>query len=201
MELLVLGATGRTGREVLKQAAEAGHRVVSFGRRPAEGAHKGLVGTFDDESFMDAVRSADAVLSCLASTNADPVCSTAAEAVLRAHPTARYLTIAGAGVDRPEDSKGVPDKVIGFIMRVVVGRMLADRQREIDMLAASGARWTALRPPRLTEGKATGRWSFTHDRPAATWIDRADLAGAMLEALDRDDLMGRAPFVSVGKSS
>lgn len=200
MELLVLGATGRTGRKVLAQAAEAGHRVVSFGRRPAEAAHENLVGTFGDEVFTDAVRAVDAVISCLASTNADPVCSTAAEAVLRADPVARYLTIAGAGVDRPEDRKGVPDKAIGLIMRAVEGRMLADRQREVDMLAASGARWTALRPPRLTEGKATGRWTFTYDRPSATWIDRADLADAMLEALVRNDLMRRAPFVSVDKS-
>ena len=199
MKLLILGATGRTGRAVTERAGQAGHRTVAYGRRPAEGAHESLVGAFGDDAFAKAVREADAVLSCLASSNSDPVCSQAAEAVLRANPTARYLTVAGAGVDRPTDEKGVPDKAIGFVMRLTVGRMLADRQKEVDMLAESQARWTALRPPRLTQGKPTGRWTFTHDRPAATWIDRADLAGAMLEALERDDLVGRAPFVSAVK--
>ena len=196
MELLVLGATGRTGGAVVERARAGGHRVTAFGRRPADGAHESLVGAFGDEGFAKAVRAADAVLSCLASSNSDPVCSRATTAVLAADPTARFLTVAGAGVDRPTDAKGVPDRLIGLVMRLTVGRMLADRQREVDMLAASEARWTALRPPRLTGGKPTGRWSFTHDRPAATWIDRADLAGAMLEALEREDLIARAPFVA-----
>ena len=199
MKLLILGATGRTGRAVVERARGEGHRVTAFGRRPAGAADESLVGAFGDEAFTDAVRGADAVLSCLASSNSDGVCSRAATAVLAADPTARFLTVAGAGVDRPTDEKGVPDKAIGLVMRLVVGRMLADRQREVDMLAESQARWTALRPPRLTEGRPTGAWTFTHDRPAATWIDRADLAGAMLEALTRDDLVGRAPFVSAAK--
>ena len=196
MRLLVLGATGRTGRAVVERAKANGHHAVSYGRRIADGAAESVVGTFEDEAFAASVRDADAILSCLASSNSDGVCSRAATAVLRADPTARYLTVAGAGVDRPDDRKGLPDKAIGLVMRVVVGRMLADRQREVGMLGASQARWTALRPPRLTEGKATGGWTFSFDRPAASWIDRADLAGAMLEALERDDMVGRAPFVS-----
>lgn len=199
MKLLVLGATGRTGREVVRRAAADGHEVVAHGRRATEGAHETIVGAHGDDAFMDTVRGADAVLSCLASSNKEPVCSRAAEAVLRANPAVRYLTVAGAGVDMPTDRKGLPDKAIGLVMRLVVGRMLADRQKEVDMLTASDARWTALRPPRLTEGKPTGRWTFAHDRPTATWIDRADLAGAMLEALGRDDMIARAPFVSAAR--
>ena len=196
MRVLVLGATGRTGAEVVARARAGGHHVVAYGRRAAEGADERVVGGFDDPAFAEAVRGADAVLSCLASSNSDGVCSRAAAAALGADPGVRYLTVAGAGVDRPGDVKGVGDKAIGLVMRMVVGRMLADRQREVDMLAASGARWTALRPPRLTEGRATGRWALTHDRPAATWIDRADLAGAMLACLADEATVGTAPFAS-----
>jgi uncharacterized protein YbjT (DUF2867 family) len=196
MNLLILGATGRTGRAVLAKVRAAGHTVTSYGRRAAEGADRALTGDFDAPDFGREVRNADAVLSCLASSNSDPVCSRAAEAVRAADPTARYLTVAGAGVDMPEDRKGMGDKMIGAVMRVVARGMLADRQREVEMLAASDLRWTALRPPRLTEGKATGAWRFSLDRPQATWIDREDLAGAMLEALATDDRIGTAPFVS-----
>ena len=196
MELLILGATGRTGRRVLAAAQGAGHRVTAFGRRPVEDAGRSLVGAFGDAAFGEAVRAADAVLSCLASTNQDPVCSRAAGAVLAADPGARFVTVAGAGVDRPEDRKGIGDRAIGLAMRLVARGMLADRQREVDLLAASGARWTALRPPRLTEGRAAGRWRLSHDRPAATWIDRDDLAAAMLAMLEDGSMVGRAPFVS-----
>ncbi|MGR3541343.1 MAG: NAD(P)-dependent oxidoreductase [Hasllibacter sp.] len=199
MHILLLGATGRTGGEVLRAAKAAGHRITAHGRRAAPGADAQIGGGWDDPALAGAVRAADAVVSCLASSNAEPVCSTAAGAVLRADPGVRFVTVAGAGVDRPDDRKGAGDKAIGLAMRLVAGRMLADRQREVDTLAASDARWTALRPPRLTTGRGTGRWTFTFDRPAATWIDRADLAGAILEVLGRDDMIGRAPFVSAAR--
>jgi putative NADH-flavin reductase len=198
MRLLILGATGRTGGCVVAAARAAGHHTTAFGRRAAELADRSLTGGFDTPAFAEAVQSADAVLSCLASTNTDDACSRAAAAALRADAGVRYLTVAGAGVDRPTDAKGLSDRIIGRIMRVVAGRMLADRQREVDMLAASSARWTALRPPRLTTGRATGRWVATFDRPAATWIDRQDLAAAMIAALDDPAMINRAPFVAAG---
>ena len=196
MHILLLGATGRTGRLVLRAAKAAGHRVTAHGRRPSEGADAQIGGPFGGPDLAAAVREADAVLSCLASTNTDGVCSAASAAVLRADARVRFLTVAGAGVDRPEDDKGLGDKAVGLVMRLVAGKMLADRQKEVDALAVSGAAWTALRPPRLTDDAGTGRWAFSFDRPAATSIARADLAGAMLEALGRDDMIGRAPFVA-----
>lgn len=199
MHILLLGSTGRTGAHVLRAAKAAGHRVTAHGRRPAPGADAQVGGAWTDPALAEAVRGADAVLSCLASSNKEGVCSAAAEAVLRADPEVRFVTVAGAGVDRPDDRKGAGDKAIGVVMRLVARGMLADRQREVDMLAASRARWTALRPPRLTAAEGTGRWAFTFDRPASTSIPRADLAAAMLEALGRDDMVGRAPFVAAPK--
>ncbi|PRY92626.1 putative NADH-flavin reductase [Hasllibacter halocynthiae] len=199
MHILLLGATGRTGRRVFAAAKAAGHRVTAHGRRAVAGADEEIGGAWTDPAIAEAAREADAVVSCLASSNGEGVCSAAAEAVLRADPGVRYVTVAGAGVDRPEDEKGLGDKAIGLVMRLTVGKMLADRQREVDMLAASGAEWTAMRPPRLTEGRATGRWTFTFDRPAATSIDREDLAGAILEVLGREDMVRRAPFVSAAR--
>ena len=196
MNILILGATGRTGQHVLSMARAAGHRTTAFGRRASPGAELSITGEFDDPRLAEAVRKADAVLSCLASSNKSAACSQAMQAVLAADPTVRYVTVAGAGVDRPDDDKGVGDKIIGAIMRVVVGKMLRDRQHEVDALAASDARWTALRPPRLSEGNSTGEYHFSFDRPATTSIDRADLAAAMLATLDDPAMMNAAPFVS-----
>lgn len=200
--ILILGATGRTGQEVLRAARAAGHEVWGHGRRPVEGADRSLGGPFDGAELREAVERADAVLSCLASTNSDPVCSTATRAALAVPRQAplRILTVAGAGVDVAGDQKGMADKAVGLLMRAVVGRMLADRQRETEMLLASEARATVLRPPRLASGAPKGAWTFSFDRPASLVIDRADLARAMLEAVSRDDLVGRAPFVSGGRA-
>ena len=34
MRISVLGATGRTGRQIVEQALQAGHEVVAFARKP-----------------------------------------------------------------------------------------------------------------------------------------------------------------------
>lgn len=200
MRVLLLGASGRTGAEALESLGRAGHEVTSLGRTAPKraGARHVSEDVTDPAAVAQAVADHDAVLSCLASTNAQPLCSRATAAVIAAAAgrPLRYVVVGGAGVDAPGDRKGVPDKLVGLVMRVAVGRMLADRQAEFEALAASGLAYTFMRPPRLTQAPGTGRWRFTFDRPAAMQIARADLAGAMVEALERPDLERRAPFVA-----
>lgn len=195
MKILVLGASGRTGQKFVHHARNQ-HEVLAFGRRKAPGVSLSKVGVFGDECFAEMVQASDAVVSCLASTNSEPVCSKATKALLAEKPGVRYVTIAEAAVDHPQDRKGVPDIIAGGIMRLIVGGMLADRQKELEMLMQSQPAWTVLRPPRLVNGRATGAWQTTSDRPATTWIDRDDLARALLEMVESSTHLGTAPFVS-----
>lgn len=144
----------------------------------------------------------DGIIAALASSNTDAVCSAATAALVAASDwrSLRYVTIGGAAVDAPGDAKGLPDRFIGGIMRLVVGRMLADRQRELGLLRDSHLRWTMLRPPRLTQAAGTGQWRLTHDRPAGTDIARADLAAAAIAVLFDDSVIGKAPFVAERKN-
>ncbi len=196
MKLLILGATGRTGKYLVRRAFGAGHDVVTFGRRKPEGQVPAFTGQFGDAAFEDAVLDADVVLSCLASTNTSPTCSTATRAILKTDPNVRYVLIAGAALAFPTDKPGVMDKVIGATMGLVLGKMQADRRLERDLLVESRASWTILRPPRLVEGRATGKWLFSDDRPQNVISDRDDLARAMLAAVDDTDMARRAPFVA-----
>ena len=198
MRVLLLGATGRTGRRALGRLEAEGHEVTTFGRRPGGGT-RALTGALDDAGAMArALEGTEAALSCLASSNREPVCSTATRTLIEAADgrPLRYAVVSGAGVDAEGDSKGLADRAAGALMRVVVGRMLADRQRELALLEDSPLLYTALRPPRLTEAPGAGAWRFTFDRPASLRIARDDLAGALAEALGRDDLARRAPFVA-----
>ncbi len=202
MKLLVMGGTGRTGRHLLPRLVAAGHEVFSLGRRDP-----GIAGVVhrpgdvtDPATVAAALDGIEAAVSTLASSNAQSVCAPAARGVIAAAPPGfRLVTVAGAAVDVPGDAKGLPDRAVGGIMRLFLGRMLADRQAEYAALEASALGYVMLRPPRLTDAPGTGRWSFAHDRPPAMEIARADLAGAIVEALDRADLARRAPFVAVAK--
>ena len=202
MRILVMGGTGRTGREVLPRLVAAGHVVTSLGRRdPGVAGVRHVAGDVTDPATVTAALAGqEAAVAVLASTNAQAVCGPAARAVIGAAPPGfRFVTVAGAAVDAAGDAKGVPDRIVGGIMRLMLGRMLADRQGELAALTASSLSWTMLRPPRLTMKPATGRWTLTHDRPAAMEIGRADLAGAIVEVVGRDDLRSRAPFVAAAR--
>lgn len=199
MKAVVFGATGRTGRHLLAALAAAGYEVVPYGRRKPDGwTGEAVIGALDDRARMAQVLDgADVVLSALASSRSTAVCLPTAQSVVAVgKPELRYLTIAGAAVDVASDAKGLPDRIIGGIFKLLMRKMLAERQAEYDLLADSHLAFTMLRPPMLKDGAGTGEWVFTHDKPATTRIDRVDLARAMVAAITDDSLQRRAPFVS-----
>lgn len=69
------------------------------------------------------------------------------------------------------------------------GEGYADMARMEQVLRRSEADWTVVRPPRLTNGPATGRYRTAVNRHLARGrtISRADLATAMLQLLDDPD--------------
>ncbi len=199
MKAVIFGATGRTGRHLLAALAEAGHEVIPYGRRKPDGwTGEAVIGAPDDRArIAQVLAGADVVLSALASSRSTAVCLPAAQSVVAVgKPGLRYLTVAGAAVDVASDAKGLPDRIIGGIFKLLMRKMLAERQAEYDLLAESHLSFTMLRPPMLKDGAGTGAWVFTHDKPATTKIDRADLARAMVAAINDDSLQRRAPFVS-----
>ena len=202
MRVALLGGTGRTGKLVAPLLVERGHEVRALTRGgdvPGGDTIEQVRGEATNAANVASlVQGCDAVIATLASTNSDPVCSQAASAVIEAAQhggPGRYIAISGAGVDAEGDQKGVPDKLIGLVMKVVVGGMLRDRQRELEMLQVSPLDWTLARPPRLTDGEAKG-YRTSLERPPSTAITRADLAAFLVDQLETTEFVRRAPFVS-----
>lgn len=200
MQIVLLGATGRTGSRVMDLLIKDGHDLVTLGRRvpvPGIAGVRHLAGNVMDPATLSAaLGGADALINCLLSTGEPPLCSTIVAHLAQHHPRLRYVTIAGAAVAMPGDAKGLPDKLIGGALKLLQPKMLEDRQREADLLRGSTLRWTMLRPPALNDGKATGKWQLAWERPAKFRITRSDLAAAVVAALGNAELEGKAPFVS-----
>lgn len=197
MRVLVLGATGRTGRHLPRLLTAAGHDVVLYGRRLPEGA-SGVIGALDDPVALDrALEGADAVIAALGSGLRNPACLTFTRTLLGVAPEGlRHVTVSGATIEWPGDRRTLADRIGGALLRTLARSMIAERQQEADLLRGAPLRVTLLRPPRLRNGRRRGRFAFAFDRPETAQIDRADLAAAAVAALARDDLEGRAPFVS-----
>ena len=63
-----------------------------------------------------------------------------------------------------------------------------------DTLADSGLDWTAVRPPRLTNGPETGAYRTAHGRNLrrGLTVSRADVAHLMLAVLGQPETIGQA---------
>jgi len=206
--LLVLGATGGTGREVVSQALEQGHAVTAFARRPErmEGAHDRLRfvsgDVADGGAILDeAVRGQDAVISTLGrglSFKSEGLIARSVpnivEAMQRQAVTRLIFTSAyGVGVTWQD----VPT-VARIIARLLLRDLYADKEAGEETLRRSGLDWTIVYPSTLTNGPRTGRYRVGERLPmrGLPRISRADLAAFLVTQIDDRRYVGKGVLIS-----
>lgn len=205
--IAVIGATGRTGQPLVRQLLDRGAVVRVLVRDPAklgELADQVEVvagSSTDPEALTRLVDGADAVVSALGPTNREASLQTdtarALLPVMAESGVSRFVGVSGAGIDVPGDRKGTRDKIISFMIQKLGGSVAQDKATEYRVFAASDVDWTLVRPPRLKDGPATGR--FVHDAHTpgrSSSIDRADLATFVADCALSGEYSRQAPFVS-----
>jgi putative NADH-flavin reductase len=211
MNLVVFGATSKTGQHVVERALDAGHQVRAFARTPAkmELRHARLEVVEGDALHPDdverAVAGQDAVISLIGPTETSPkfVASRSTEHILSAmrdHGVQRLVVASVAGIPVGEEGRGLGARLITGLLKLILGDMFTDRRRQLELLQQSDRAWTALRLPRLTDAPPTGDYELgiTGFSPTMS-ITRADLAQAMLDQLDDDTYLRQAPKISNSK--
>lgn len=196
MKLAILGATGGTGTQLVRQACAAGHDVTAIVRNPAWlDSQPNLTvveaNLMDPQALAAAFAGQDAILSAMGSRDGrapTTVCgdSTAAIiAAMREHGTRRLVVVSNSGM-HIDDWDG---PVTRFMVKPLLGRILkhayADMRRMEELVQASGLDWTIVRPPMLTNGRHTGefRSAINHNVRGGNQVSRADLADQVLRCL------------------
>jgi putative NADH-flavin reductase len=205
MEIVVLGATGRTGRQVVEEALRRGHGVRAVVRNPAAAGLPQAVDVRagdarDAEVLRAAVTGADAVVSALGPRKGDHTLHSDVARVLvdvqRDAGVRRFVGISGAGIDVPGDRKSLRDRIVSALIQRLGGAAVADKPREYAVWAGSGLDWTLVRPPRLTDDPRTGRVEHhAATSPRATAVGRADLAAFLVDCVEQGSYVGAAPLV------
>jgi putative NADH-flavin reductase len=211
MRLTIFAATGGIGRLLLEQAVDAGHEVTAVARRtqnlsrPVRAVTADLSDP-DPVALADAVAGADAVLSGLGASSVKDagIAARGTRAIVDAmqRTGARRIVVVSAAPVGVVASPGRPnppryDPGDGFFMRHVFGPLIIAAIRPVyqdhalmeDLLRDSGLDWTSVRPPRLTNGRLTGRYrvAYGHNVRRGLVISRADVAHLMLRVLDDPD--------------
>ncbi|WP_430644776.1 NAD(P)-dependent oxidoreductase [Agromyces sp. GXS1127] len=119
-------------------------------------------------------------------------------AAMSAHGVRRIVTLSGGGLSATgKDQPKAPDKIIRFLLKTLSGQVLADAERHLEILEASGLDWTVVRGARLTERPGTGAYRVGWvGVDASTQISRDDLADFILTQVDDRGFVHEMPFVS-----
>ncbi|MBP1862087.1 NAD(P)-dependent oxidoreductase [Rhizobium herbae] len=192
-KILVLGATGPTGRHIVSQAVSRGYDVTLLVRSPEKAADmngaKIIAGDARDEKALrQAVKGRDAVISALG-TPASPfrevtLLSTATRALvgaMKAERVSRLVAITGMGAGDSAGHGGfLFDKLI---FPLLLRKVYADKNRQEAVIKDSGLDWTIVRPSVLNNkpgGKAVRTLTDLSDFNGGS-ISREDVATFILD--------------------
>lgn len=209
MRVLVVGATGGTGRQLVERALERGHHVTALARRPEKVAlsHERLTVRQGDvlqpDTLLAAVHGQDAVLCALGHKKFLRPTS------ILSRGTANIIDVMNqSGVQRLicETSLGVGNSFgrLGlyytlFVVPVILQFYYWDKHRQESAIRRSNLRWTIVRPAVLTNGRPRG--SYQHGEKVGSWIltlrvSRSDVADFMLDELESSSYVHRAPGIA-----
>jgi putative NADH-flavin reductase len=205
--VLVVGATGGTGRQLVAQALERGFAVTALVRDPSRLAivHPRLTvvrgDVLDETSVNAAMRGQEAVVSALGHKRYYPpnrILSEGTRNLLRAmetHGVHRFVCETSLGVGDSAGRLGM--YYTFFTIPVVLPFYYWDKTRQEQLIAASRVEWVLVRPGLLNNGAKRGR--YRHGRVGSfLWtvrISRADVADFMLNQLSSDTYLRTAPGV------
>ena len=211
MKIVVLGATGKTGRLLVEKALVRGDQLVAYVRNPrAIAPIPGLeiaVGQLGDMSALKAaITGTDAVLVCLGTHNERwkknvELMQKSVPSIIEAMKEAnvpRLVLLSAYGVG---DSARTAGLIARLVYKTVVCAISQDKERSEALLPASGLKWTLVYPVILTDGPAAEAVevrSMAQVRKVAGLpkVSRVDVASVMLDAARDDRTIGQTLIVS-----
>lgn len=192
MKVIVFGATGGVGKQVVQQGLDAGHEITAFIRTPSklEVSYEGLTivqgDAFNAEEVSDTIKGHDAVISCLGSSTgmkkSDELQNMTRNIVegMQRHDVNRIVYTASAGVHR--ELTGVMGKIVMMLLK----NPLIDHRAAVKHITDAGLNYTIARPMSLSDKPYTGvyREHATRVPEKSSAIPRADVAHFIVKALD-----------------
>ena len=209
MKLLIIGGTGKTGRELIKQGLAEGHVITALARNPKKlkfdnpnfNIVKGDV--LIPESMKIAFQGQDAVLSALGHKRffiKTTILSRGTKNIINAmtnNGVKRFICITSLGINDSKFKLGLYYTL--FTIPVILFFYFLDKSKQEKLIMNSNLEWTIVRPGQLTNGKK--RTHYKHDTKAGHYIltkmiSRASVAHFMLKNLENNLYLHKAVGVT-----
>jgi putative NADH-flavin reductase len=201
--IIVFGASGKTGILIVYQALNQGHQVTAFARQPSKVTieHKNLRiirgDVLDYDKVKEAVQGHDAVLCALGVDKNKPntVLSDGTRNILKAMESTgvkRFICMSSAGI-LGNDGGFWFGKIL---MPLFLNHVFDDKKRQVNVIRESNADWVVIRPVGLTDAPKTNTYKVNPGIPTSKSIPRADVADFMLKLLTDKRYDGQMPALS-----
>ena len=190
MNLIVFGATGKTGRHVVRLALEQGHNVTAFtrsGRMDGDDVNLRVAqgDIMDADSVEAAIAEQDAAIVVLGSNSLrdKTTLSTGTRNILRGmtrRDVGRLIVLSAAGVG---ESWGQISLLARLMFRTMLRNIYADHEAQEAIVRDSALDWTIVRAAILKDEPATGKYTASNTEKSRR-INRADLADFLVKQLN-----------------
>ena len=202
MKVIIFGATGGTGNEIVKHTLEVGHEVTAFVRDAARlSIHNERLtvvtgDVFEAEGVAKAVQGQDAVVCALGAgrdLKKTTIRTTGTENIVQGmetHNIKRLIVVSAMGTGESWDDMSLLNK---FFYAVLLKNTREDHEGQERVVKQSGLEWTIVRPSGLNDKPCTGSYEVGERiRAKTSQIARADVADLVVKALDQNTWVGKA---------
>lgn len=206
MKLIIFGATGSIGRQIVNQALSQGHAVTAFAREASRvgiehpNLRIALGDVMDPLSVENAIQGHDAVLCSIGAGRKGSVRAEGTRNIINAMEKLgirRLICQSSLGVG---DSRGNLNIFWKYIMFGLLLRpAYADHVRQEDYVRRSNLDWTIVRPGAFIDGERTGQYRHGFpgtDKTLKLKISRKDVADFMLRQVFDTKYLCRSPGLS-----
>lgn len=206
MNILIIGGTGKTGKELIIQSLEKGYLVTALARNPRKIKlhHSRLILKKGDvlkpETFGETFKGQDAVLSALGHKKFIIKTSILSEgtrniiAEMKRQHINRFICITSLGINDSKFKLGLYYTL--FVIPFILYFYFLDKSKQEKIIEESNLDWTIVRPGHFVSGKRTGR--YKHGENLGHYIltrviSRADVADFMIKQLNDNTYLRKKP--------
>jgi len=207
MNIILFGATGSVGKQIIKQILEEGHSVTAFTRSPekliafsstALTVVKGDI--LNKRDVESAVLNHDVVLCTIGDGNKGTVRATGTRNIIESmqkYHIKRLICQTTLGLG---ESRGNLNFVWKHIMfGLLLKKAFKDHQLQEQLVFDSNLDYTIVRPSAFTDGQITRNYKIGFDgsfKKLSLKISRADVADFMLQRVSSKEYLKQAVSIS-----
>lgn len=193
MKILVFGASGGVGQQVVKQGLQKGYTISAFVRnrttiKPQKDLSIIQGNVLNDKSVFDAIQGHDVIISALGNKTNDAlwkpntIISNGLQHIIQGmerHAVKRLLFVASFGVN---DNIFWPEKLL---IKLLLKNLFADIPLQEKYIKQSSLQWTIVHPARLENTSKKGKYAIGENLYIGPFskISRADVADFLLNTI------------------